>query len=102
MVDDDHTWTPDDYDKEIKRLEKERDELRKALMEPAEKKLRHERRGQLLGAWAIIRFTWNEKNLDELRETVRDDEQWLFDLQLLKLDGWWQDKDGGWKAPGSG
>ena len=95
---DDSVWTPDDYDAEIHRLEAERDELRAKLDDHEEQENRRQRRAQLLGDWATTRFTWPPNQLAELR-TAAGDEKWLFDLKLLKLDGWTLDDKGHWKAP---
>ena len=98
---DDHGWTPDDYDAEIRRLEAERDELQVKLANPDERERRRQRRAQILSAWAVTRFTWPPEQLDELRKAAGD-EHGLFDLKLLKLDGWTRNNKGSWTAPSAG
>ena len=95
---DDSVWTPGDYDAEIGRLKVERDELQAKLDDPKERERRRQRRAQILGDWATTRFNWSPGKLVELR-TAAGDEKWLFDLKLLKLDGWTLDDKGGWQAP---
>ena len=92
-------WTPETYDAEIRRLQKERDKLRETLNDPKQRSRRWKRRAQILGDWATPKFTWPDDEVDDLRDAADEDEQWLFDPQLLKLDGWTRDDQGVWTAP---
>lgn len=93
----DGAWTPDAYDAEIRRLQEERDKLRALLADPEQRSRRSKRRAQILGDWATPKFTWSDANMDDLRAAAGE-EQWLFDPQLLELDGWTRNDDK-WRAP---
>ena len=95
-------WTPESYDAEIRRLQDERDKLRKTLDDPEQRSKRWKRRAQILGDWATPKFTWLDAQMDELRAAAGEEEQWLFDPQLLELDGWTRIDKGKWKAPQAG
>ena len=92
-------WTPESYDAEIRRLEGERDKLRKTLEDPEQRSERGKRRAQILGDWATSRFTWPDDQMDGLRTAAGEEEQWLFEPQLLELDGWTRTDKGNWTAP---
>ena len=92
-------WTPEDYDAEIRRLQDEKDKLRKTLDDPEQRGKRWKRRAQIFGDWAIPKFTWTDEHMDELRAAAGEQEQWLLDKQLLELDGWTGIDKGKWKAP---
>lgn len=102
MADDDlQEWTPEDYDKEIKRLGQERNKLQNMLDDPDEKKQRRTRRAQIVGEYATRDVVWDDAHMDRIRQlAVKSKEGWLFGAKLLRLDGWRHDGDkGDWHPP---
>ena len=92
-------WTPEDYDKEIKRLRQERDKLQNMIDNPNEKKQRSTRRAQLIGEYAIRSVFWDDAHMAGIRQVAaKTEEEWLFGTKLLQLDGWRHDK-GNWHPP---
>ena len=101
--DDDREWTPEEYDKEITRLHKERDQLKKLLDDPEQEKLRRTRRAQIVGEYATRGIYWRDTQMDGIRKVAAEtDEGWLFKAGLLKHDGWsHDDAKSNWHPPGS-
>ena len=96
-----HEWIPEDYDKEIKRLEQERDQLKSRLKDPDEQKKRRNRRAQIVGDYATRKRVWRDDQMDGIRQVADETEEgWLFGNRLLELDGWHHD-DGKWHPPTS-
>ena len=104
MADDDvHEWTPEDYNKEIERLQQERDQLENMLKDPEEKEQRRTRRAQIVGDYATRHVVWNDAHIDGMRQlAAKTEEGWLFGVGLLQLDGWRHDDDKrDWHPPGA-
>lgn len=96
-------WTPEEYDKEIARLQQERDQLKKLLDDPEQQKLRRTRRTQIVGDYATRFIFWTDAQIDGIRKVAAEsDEDWLLKAGLLKHDGWSHDDDkGNWHPPKS-
>ena len=104
MADDDgQEWFPEDYDKKIKLLREERDQLQNKLDDPDEQKKRRTRRAQLVGEYATRSSVWNDPDMDGIRKVAaKTDEGWLFEVGWLQHDGWsHDDKKGNWHTPKS-
>ena len=104
MADDDaREWIPEDYDKEITRLQQERDQIKDLLEDPEQQKQRRTRRAQIVGDFATRSVLWGDAQIDDIRKlAAKNDEDWLFKPRLLRLDGWSHDADkGNWHTPKS-
>ena len=94
-------WTPEDYDNEIGRLQKEKAQLKSMLEDPEKQKQRRTRRAQIVGDYATRSVVWNDAHMAGIRKVATaTDEGWLFGDRLLQLDGWGHDK-GNWHPPTS-
>ena len=95
-------WTPEDYDREITRLQQERDKLQKQLDDPEQQKLRRTRRAQIVGDYAAHSVIWNNAHMDGIRKVAdKTGEDWLFKANWLQIDGWSRDDKGNWHPPKS-
>ena len=104
MADDDvQEWTPEDYDKEITRLQQERGQVKDLLDDPEQQKQRRTRRAQIVGDFGTRSVLWGDAQIDDIRKlAAKTDEGWLFKPRLLQLDGWSHDDgNGNWRPPTS-
>ena len=83
------------YDAEIDRLTKEREEYLRQVQDPAERENRRKRREQLAGRWLVRRCRLTGAHVQAIGE-VAGDEAWLFEAELMAADGWHQDEQGSW------
>ena len=92
-------FTPDEYDAEIERLQRDRDARLEELNEPKEKRRRQVRRAQILGRAYVQLYAVDQKLLARAHEHAGDDERWLFGEKLLELDGWSKQQNGNFMPP---
>ena len=86
-----------EIDAEIERLTTERAAYQSRLDDPVEKSRRRVRRQQILGVTAE-QWRLTEVLIDGVRAKAGDD-AWLFSPDLMRADGWVENKEG-WRGPG--
>ena len=90
-VESDTLDTPEKIDAEIERLKTERKAMLEQLKDPVQTNRRHVRRAQIVGR-TLLSEKWrtplNPELLSSVRECAGDEGRWLFEEQILKLDGW--------------
>ena len=85
-----------EIDAEIERLQREREEYKRTLEDPEQRRRRRIRRQQLLGRAAE---TWQlPENLIKGAQLLAGDHARLFDLDLMQEDGW-KLHEGQWTLP---
>ena len=91
--------TDADFEKEIARLTAERDARKVLMAEPKQKAVRGERRAQLIGAWFVATGLGLAPDAVANLVSISGDDGWLFDVDILREDGWQQTDKDVWFVP---
>ena len=99
--------TIEDIDREIARLETERDRTRQLLQDPEQRKEREKLRERLTGLYVMDRIRQGYKNANGWLPIVAEsagEQSWVFDTDVLQADGYVSAPDGKggtvWSRPG--
>lgn len=101
MTDATDTMSLEELDKEIQRLQEEKQRVQALLESSEQRTARRLRRRYVFGQW-LETMALNADQLAAIREVAGDKDGWLFDKDVIEADGWVLADSGIWSLSHAG